>query len=117
MKDNLKLALSGVAAGICNGLFGSGGGMVVVPILERVGVSTHKAHATALAVILPLTVVSIWKYAAFCTVDIRQLAIVCAGGVLGGFLGAKLLRRFSDNWLSYIFGAFIIVAALRMVIS
>ena len=113
----LKLALSGFLAGLCNGLFGSGGGIVAVPVLEGVAhLPTKKAHATAIALILPLTVVSIWRYSSFMSADVPTLVAVCAGGIAGGFAGSLLMRRFSVNVIRKIFGVVIIVAALRMVI-
>jgi uncharacterized membrane protein YfcA len=118
MKDRLKLILLGIAAGFCNGLFGSGGGMIVVPCLEKYAMlEPHKAHATAIAVILPLSVVSIFKYASFAKVSIPFLSIVCIGGVIGSFIGAKLLKRFAGKTIKRIFGVAIIIASVRMVIG
>ena len=51
-------ALGGLAAGIINGLLGAGGGMVVVPMLQRAGLEPKKAHATSVCVILPVCVFS-----------------------------------------------------------
>lgn len=117
-KDKLILVVGGAAAGFLNGLFGSGGGMVVVPVLERfAGSETKKAHATAIGVILPLSVISAVKYSAFCRVDTALLLTVCAGGILGSIIGSKLLGRFSVKTVRRIFGAVIIAAALRMVMS
>ena len=42
---NIKLALSGVAVGAVNGMFGAGGGMLAVPLLKRVGLTQREAHA------------------------------------------------------------------------
>ena len=47
-------ALTGIAVGICNGFFGSGGGMIAVPMLEKGGSEAKKAHATSIAITLPL---------------------------------------------------------------
>ncbi len=117
MKNKIKLALFGIGAGLCNGLFGSGGGMIVVPALEKVcSVDTKNAHSTAIAIILPLTIVSIFKYSAFGSVDTSTLVTVCLGGVLGSFAGAKLLKRFTNIAVRRIFGTVIIIAAVRMVI-
>ena len=113
----VKLALSGFLAGLCNGLFGSGGGIVAVPVLEGVaGIPTKKAHATAIAIILPLTLISIWRYSAFIKADVPTLLGVTAGGVAGSFAGSILLKRFSVNAIRKLFGTVIIIAALRMVI-
>ena len=55
---NLKFILTGAAAGLLNGLFGAGGGMVVVPMLHKDGLPAERAHATSIAVILPLSIAS-----------------------------------------------------------
>jgi len=117
MKQRLKLVLFGAMAGICNGVFGSGGGMIVVPFLEKAErFEPQRAHATAIAVILPVTVVSIFKYSRFSAVDTKTLFVACLGGILGSFIGAKLLKRFSGDTIRKIFGCFIMVAAVRMVL-
>lgn len=117
MNHTLKLTLCGAFAGLCNGAFGSGGGMIAVPVLLNMGLSPKKAHATAIAIVLPMTVVSIWKYLAFGRTDISTLAIVCAGGVAGACVGAMLIKRLPDRLIRYVFGVFMIITALRMVIS
>ena len=117
MKNTVRLMLFGALAGFCNGLFGSGGGMVVVPFLKKTGLSAVKAHATAIAVILPLTALSIWRYMSFGRVDTKVLTMVCIGGIIGGITGSKLLKKFSPRFLNCGFSAVVIVAAVRMVLS
>ena len=51
-------AFTGIAVGICNGFFGSGGGMIAVPMLEKGGSEAKKAHATSIAITLPLSIIS-----------------------------------------------------------
>ena len=117
MKNTVRLMFFGALAGFCNGLFGSGGGMVVVPFLKKTGLSTVKAHATAIAVILPLTALSIWRYMSFGRADTTVLTMVCIGGIIGGITGSKLLKKFSPRFLHCGFSAVVIVAAVRMVLS
>lgn len=58
-----KLIAIGLVTGICNGLFGSGGGTILVPgMVFLLGLEEHKAHATAILVILPLTILSTVVY-------------------------------------------------------
>ena len=98
MSEKWKKTLIGIVTGFANGLFGSGGGTIVVPAMERfLHVEEHKAHATAIAIILPLSVLS-------------------AGGLAGGLVGAKLLAKVSGLWLHRIFGAFMLAAAVRMML-
>jgi len=117
MKEKIKLMAFGILAGFCNGLFGSGGGMVVVPFLKKTSLAPVKAHATAIAVILPLTILSIWRYASFSEVDSGILLKACIGGVIGGVIGSKLLKRISPKLLRCGFSAVVIIAAVRMVLS
>ena len=64
-KNKLYLILTGVATGVANGFFGGGGGMIVVPLMTfLLKMKTKVAHATALAVILPVTIVSATIYIA-----------------------------------------------------
>jgi uncharacterized membrane protein YfcA len=108
--------ITGAVTGFANGLFGSGGGTLLVPALEKiVKVETHKAHATAIAAILPLSLVSIFFYVRAGELPWTDVAWISAGGCLGGFLGAKLLNKVTSHWLHKIFGAFMVVAAIRMI--
>ena len=99
--------------GFANGLFGSGGGTIVVPAMERfLGEEEHKAHATAIAVILPLSLLSLGVYLWKADLGaVWRIALwASAGGLVGGFVGAKLLQRVSGVWLHRIFGAFMLAA-------
>ena len=55
-KKSVVTAVSGVLIGAVNGLFGAGGGMLAVPLLTKLGLERKQAHANAVAVILPITV-------------------------------------------------------------
>ncbi|MCL2604229.1 MAG: sulfite exporter TauE/SafE family protein [Defluviitaleaceae bacterium] len=110
-------ALIGTIAGAANGLFGAGGGSILVPGLEKfIPLETHKAHATALAVMLPLSVVSAVIYTVSSNVEIEWLTVlyVSGGGVIGGVIGAKLLKKLSAAWLNILFGLFLAAGAIRM---
>jgi uncharacterized membrane protein YfcA len=111
----MKKFFTGVLCGILNGLLGAGGGIVAVLSLRKfLGVKTHKSHATAVAIMLPLTVVSAAIYLSGYRVDIATAAWVTAGGVIGGLIGARLLKKISANTLHKIFGGIMIFAAIRM---
>lgn len=109
-------AVIGTVTGFLNGLFGSGGGTVVVPCLERfLKVEEHKAHATAIAIILPLCIISAFVYLKGGEIKWGDVISVSIGGMAGGFIGAKLLNKISGIWLHRIFGAFMILAAVKMI--
>lgn len=119
LSEKWKKLLVGIVTGFANGLFGSGGGTIVVPAMERfLGVEEHKAHATAIAVILPLSVLSLLIYLWKTDVsEVWQLALwASAGGLAGGVAGAKLLAKVSGLWLHCIFGAFMLAAAVRIML-
>ncbi len=112
-----KLILGGAATGAANGLFGGGGGMIVVPVLERVGkLSALSAHATAIAVILPASLVSAIVYLWYGLIPLQTFVPVALGVLLGGVLGAKLLSRISARAVTFIFAAFMLIAGIKMVI-
>ncbi len=114
---NGKAILIGAVTGFANGLFGSGGGTIVVPCMERfLNVEEHKAHATAIAIILPLSLLSIAFYVWITDVLWSVALWASLGGVVGGFIGAKLLSKVSGVWLHRIFGLFMIAAAVRMIL-
>ena len=58
IKKHIKPAAFGVAVGLVNGVFGAGGGMLAVPLLKKSGLDQKQSHANAVAVILPITVIS-----------------------------------------------------------
>ena len=112
----IKNTLIGIFTGFVNGIFGSGGGTLLVPILNNiVKVEEHKSHATALAIIIFLTSASSVIYVSRGTYDISLTLKVAIGSVIGGILGAKLLCKVTGKFLRISFGTIMIIAALRMV--
>ena len=111
----MKRFLAGLAAGILNGLMGSGGGVVTVLSLEKFfKLQAQKAHATAVAVMLPLTIVSCAIYLLMYDLELATAFWVTIGGGAGGILGAKFLKKISAKWLHKFFGGIMIFAAIRM---
>ncbi|MBR4890026.1 MAG: sulfite exporter TauE/SafE family protein [Clostridia bacterium] len=115
-KKLLTCIIGGVTAGFFNGLFGSGGGTIIVPFLEKfLELEPKKSHATAILIILGFTSVSLIFYGFSKTLDFPLALKVSIGGVLGGILGAKLLAKLSSGTIHKIFGLFMIIASVRMV--
>jgi len=115
---NTKLlpAVVGSVVGFANGLFGSGGGTLLVPALQKYfRLEAHRAHATALSIILPLSVLSAGLYIFGHPIDWPTVGWVTLGGIPGGLAGAWLLKKVPTVWLHRIFGAFMAAAALRMI--
>ena len=112
----LRWVLSALA-GAANGFFGAGGGMLVVPCLQYTCRTEEKrAHATAIAVVLPLSVVSA---AVYTLRGVRENALVfpvALGVTIGGALGAVLLRKVPKGLLSIIFYGVMIYAGVRFLL-
>ena len=98
----LRCALSGACAGLVNGFFGGGGGMLLIPLLTRFcGLEDKHAFATCVAIIAPLCAVSAGIYFFRGGLDWSLAWPYMAGGLLGGLVAgrsfekvpAKLLRR------------------------
>ena len=110
----LLSAIFGVAVGAANGLFGGGGGMIAVPALTLLGVPSKKAHATAIAIILPLSLISGAVYLAKGAADPSVILPSCAGVFVGGIVGALLLKKINSRGLSLLFYALMIAAGLKL---
>lgn len=113
-KENLKNAAAGLCAGICNGLFGAGGGTVAVLALERAGLSPKQAHATAISIMLPLSMASGIVYAVGDGVDWHAFVWVAPALTVGSAAGAKLTGRVRGKSLKLIFGIVMLAAGAWM---
>ena len=114
LKKWLRPALAGGAAGLVNGFFGGGGGMVLVPLLVLwCGLDQRKAFATSVAVILPLCVLSAAIYLFRGGVDFTAALPYLAGGLLGGLLGGKLFKRLNMVWLRRLFALLLLYGGVR----
>ena len=103
IKNNWTQILCGGAVGLANGLFGGGGGMIAVPLLEKTGLSGQRAHATAILVILPVSAFSFLLYALRGYLDLSVLIPSSIGVTAGGLLGAKILNILPEKTVAVIF--------------
>jgi len=116
IRFNVQFILLGFITGLVNGVFGSGGGTILVPgMFFLLGVTEHKAHATAISVMLPLSLISTIVYLKHGIIVWDVTLKVIIGGVVGGFIGAKLLNKVPEKILRKVFAIFMIIAAIRMV--
>ena len=116
-KEKLYKALGGIGIGIANGLFGAGGGIIAVPVLKRCGLSQKESHANAVAVILPISILSGMIYLFNGTVELSDVYAYIPTGILGAVLGTVFLKKISPIWLKKIFGVFIIYAGVRLLLK
>ncbi len=116
MKKYRKEIIIGLLTGVLNGLFGAGGGSVVVPAMEKfLDIDEKKSHSTAIAIILLMSIVSSATYIYKGYFNLKLWALVSIGGIAGGFAGAKLLGRIPKKWLKILFGGVICVTAVKMI--
>ena len=107
----------GTIIGAVNGCLGAGGGMVAVPLLKKSGLDQKSAHANAIAIILPITVLSAFMYLNGGYVKISDSFSYIPTGLLGSLLGTVIIRKISPLWLKRIFGAFMIYAGVRLLLK
>ena len=114
----LKKIIIGILAGIISGLFGAGGGLILVPaFVNMLNTDEKKARATSVFCIMPMVIVTAFFYNKnnFFQWDI---GIKCArGGILGGIIGSKLLIKIPDKYLKIAFALFLIYAATITIIK
>lgn len=113
---NFKNCVIGAFTGFINGVFGSGGGTLLVPILNNIlKVEEHKSHSTALAIIIFLSITSSTIYISKGTYDVKLTTQAAIGSIIGGIIGARLLSKVTGKFLRIGFGLVMIIAAFRMV--
>jgi uncharacterized membrane protein YfcA len=111
----VRLALIGLVVGFFSGLFGVGGGIVLVPLLIAVmGFSQRTASGTSLAAVLPTAVSGMIAYAAHGSVDWIAGALLAAGAIVGSLVGTWLLHHTHQLVLRWIFVGFLLLVAARM---
>lgn len=116
-RNRITLIICGAAIGLINGFFGGGGGMICVPLLEKVlKIDNKKSHSTALAVMLPITLSSVIIYLIKVSINWEMFGIVGAGFVAGGAVGALLLKKLSGKIVRLIFIGIVLIAGVRLLI-
>ena len=117
VKEKLTYILSGIAIGVINGFFGGGGGMICVPVLEKLlKLDSKHSHATALAVIFPISFCSGIIYLISGNLNWKIFAFVVVGFVLGGIFGAYFLKKLNNDVIRIIFTIVVFVAGVKLII-
>ena len=114
MRERVKYALAGAAAGLANGFFGGGGGSLLVPALVRgCNLEERRAFATSVAVVLPLCVLSAGIYLLRGGLELSAALPYLIGGAAGGWLGGRWFQGVKVSWLRRGFGLLLIFGGLR----
>lgn len=107
--------IAALLTGVANGLFGGGGGMLAVPAYTVFqNMETKRAHATAVAAILPLSVVSAAVYITNGNFEPSFGYYVCGGVIIGGIAGSFFLKKISSGLLEFAFYGLMLAAGIRM---
>ncbi|MBQ8342587.1 MAG: sulfite exporter TauE/SafE family protein [Clostridia bacterium] len=107
----------GGVVGAANSLFGGGGGMIAVPMLAKTGLDEKRAHATAILVILPVSLLSFLLYAIKGVYDFSVLIPTALGVTAGGLLGAKLLGKLPTKTVNLTFAFLQLLAGIFLFFS
>ena len=104
------LVLIGLGAGMSSGLFGIGGGVLIVPALVYLlDFPLHRAVGTSLAVLLPpIGAAAVYAYYRAGHIDWQAAIILAATVFVGAWLGSMVANQLNENWLRTLFGVFLI---------
>jgi uncharacterized membrane protein YfcA len=108
-------ALFSVLAGISSGLFGVGGGIVLVPVFHYLlKMNMHQAIGTSLVIIVPTALTAALRHAGKDYVDWRVAVFSAILAILGSFIGAGVSMNLDVTVLRRLFAVFLLVVAVKM---
>lgn len=111
----IVLIVVGMLVGVLSGMFGIGGGTVIVPALVWLGLSQRNAAATSMLAIVPTSISGVVSYAAGGNVDWLAAALLFCGMFIGGQIGSWLLSRLPELVLRWIFVVFLVFVVVDQV--
>lgn len=114
---NLSYITVGLLVGVFCGFLGLGGGLIAIPVLVYCyGLTQHQAQGTSLAMMVPpITILAAIRY--YCSGNVRlgMAALLAAGFIVGGLLGAHIVQYIPNGALKKIFGTVLFLVSLRMI--
>lgn len=110
-------SLFGLIIGFVNGTLGAGGGMLAVPLLKKCGFEQRDAHTNAVAVILPICIISASLYLYKGHINLSDAFPFIPSGIVGSIIGTLLIKRISPNLLKKAFGVLMIYAGIRLLVK
>jgi uncharacterized protein len=114
-REVVRPAMVGAAAGFLSGLFGVGGGILIVPgLVMLLGMRQRRAHATSLAAILPIAVTGAAGYAVEGAVSLPAAGLLTLGAAVGALVGTRALRRVPERGLAAGFALFVLATAAAL---
>jgi uncharacterized protein len=113
----VKLFAIGTVAGLFSGLFGVGGGTVIVPLLVLwFGYREHVATGTSLAAIGVIALFAVATHGAYGNVDVAKGLLVGLPAVAGVLVGTSLQQRVSGRTISLMFSALLVAVAIELLV-
>ena len=118
MKEILYLVL-GLIAGTLSGMFGRGGGTILIPgLVFLAGLTQHEAQGTTLAImLLPIGLLAVMRYYQNGHVHLYIALFICLGFLIGGLIGANMAEAIPSLVLKKAFGIFLMVVALYTIFA
>jgi uncharacterized protein len=117
VRRTLQLAVVGTAAGVFAGMFGVGGGIVLVPLLVLwLGYGEREATGTSLVAIVVISSVTAGLQALYGNVDFKQGVLIGVPAVIGALIGTWLQQHVPVQWISYLFAGVLVLAAILLVV-
>lgn len=108
----------GIVAGLLSGLFGVGGGILIVPgLVFLLAMDQRVAHGTSLAAIVPISIAAVAGFVIDDAIDWPAAAVIVVGAVGGSMIGTSVLRWIPQQGLRLAFVAFLLLTAARMVVT
>ena len=117
--QTLGLLAIGIVAGVAAGMFGIGGGLIIVPALVLLyKMSQHAAVGTSLgAILMPVGALAAWVYWKNGNLNVKYSLLIALGLLVGGFVGAKLVEPVSDLTMRRLFGGFLLLVSIKMIVG
>lgn len=112
--QKVKSFLFGALAGFLNALFGSGGGVIIIPYMKAKGLSQKEAQASALPALIALSTVSAITYIGKGYFSFTDGALFIPFGFLGALAGSFLIGKIPDRLLNIAFSLFLLYSGVRM---
>lgn len=117
-KQLLIGACIGLGAGLASGYVGVGGGFIMVPLmLSLIGIPMKKASGTSLIAVMILAIPGVIEQGLLGNINYTAGIMVAVGSIPGAVIGARLVRKVPERILRFIFGGFLIVAAILLVLN
>lgn len=114
MKSKIKNGIAGAAAGAVNGLFGAGGGMILVPLLTSLtDLEDEAVFPASVSTILPICLVSLSVTAMDTPLPFSAALPYLTGGVIGGIIAGLTGNKIPVKWLHRSLGVLILWGGVR----